>query len=73
MQPIVIEVFKTNVPGRSAAKRVIDHLSLVFPCAQFNFDLTDCDKILRIKGGHFTIAEVTIAVNTLGYRCEVLE
>jgi hypothetical protein len=46
---MVIEVFKTNVWNREYANfllRIIEH---VFTNYEANFDLDDCDRILRIK------------------------
>ena len=46
---MTIEVFKTNVSNKDYANfllRIIEH---VFTGYEANFDLDDCDRILRIK------------------------
>jgi len=46
----MVEVFKTNVRNTREAKRVIQKLAEEFPKHKINFDLSDCDRILRIQG-----------------------
>ncbi len=45
-----VEVFKTNVAHAKEANRLLEILRAHFPECSFNFDLDDCDKILRAKG-----------------------
>ncbi|MDP9077857.1 MAG: hypothetical protein M3O71_10570 [Bacteroidota bacterium] len=44
-----VEIFKTNVCNINQASRVIQLLSDQFPQYKANFDLDDCDQILRIE------------------------
>lgn len=44
-----IEVFKTNVETHEQAARLVDLIHQQFPQYTANFDLSDCDRILRIK------------------------
>jgi hypothetical protein len=44
----MIEVFKTNVTNELIARIAIDNLKHSFPALHVNFDLADCDKVLRI-------------------------
>lgn len=44
----MIEVFKTNVTDREVANMLLDQIHLTFIGYQANFDLEDCDKILRV-------------------------
>ena len=46
----MVEVFKTNVKKAGEAKRVINELLHHFPDKKINFDLQDCDKVLRVEG-----------------------
>jgi hypothetical protein len=69
----MIEVFKTNVRKRSDAKKVVTILLQHFPCSKINFDLDDCDKILRIEGEQFVTERVMSLVKENGYCCDVLE
>jgi len=69
----MIEVFKTNVKRQSEAKKVIGILLQHFPCSKINFDLKDCDRILRIEGEKFVAEKVMTLVKENGYYCDVLE
>lgn len=47
----VVEIFKTNVNDPESASQIIKRLEITFPSYQCNFDLEDCDKILRVETG----------------------
>lgn len=68
----VIEIFKTSINSQQAATLVKYVLSDKYPDAKINFDLEDCDRILRIENKVICVEEVTAIVNTLGHQCEVL-
>ena len=44
----MILVFKTNVTSKSKALRTAKALERLLPQVRWNFDLEDCDNILRI-------------------------
>lgn len=46
----MVEVFKTDVTNKSAANKLIEQIQEHFDY-QVNFDLEDCDKILRVECG----------------------
>ena len=46
----MIEVFKTDVKDKLHSRVLIDLLHKTFPGYRANFDLDDCDKILRVCG-----------------------
>jgi hypothetical protein len=69
----MIEVFKTNVNGTVHAKRIIDILLEHFPGNKINFDLHDCDKILRVEGKSFCTEKIMTLVIENGFSCRVLE
>ena len=69
----MIEVFKTNVQKVSQANKLIVLLRQYFPDSKINFDLKDCDKILRIEGVNFMVEKVMMLVNERGFVCKVLE
>jgi len=69
----MIEVFKTNVEEACHAKNVIALLLQHFPGSKINFDLHDCDKILRVEGENFAIEKVISLVIENGFSCMVLE
>jgi hypothetical protein len=68
----IIEVFKTNVQDRDKAGRILNELHGHFPNCKFNFDLDDCDKILRAEGD-FIVKKIIGYMNKKSFRCEVLE
>ncbi len=47
-----VEVFKTNVEKKSQSKMLLGVLHETFPSLKINFDLSDCDKVLRVEGAH---------------------
>ena len=46
----MIEVFKTNVKDEAQSRVLINLLHKTFSGFKANFDLDDCDKILRVCG-----------------------
>lgn len=69
----MVEVFKTNVQEKGQAERLVEILYRHFPSHKINFDLDDCDKVLRIEGEKVLRDEVMMIVNEKGYLCEVLK
>jgi len=67
------EVFKTNVKQVHHAKKIVDLLLQYFPKSKINFDLKDCDKILRIDGQNIFSADVIDVLKSKGFICEELE
>ena len=43
-----VEVFKTNVADPERAKWLVDQIERNFANCKVNFDLDDCDRILRV-------------------------
>lgn len=69
----MIEVFKTNVNEEREANQIVAFLSIHFPGTRINFDLQDCDRILRLEGEKFMAWDVISLVNEKGFQCSVLE
>lgn len=69
----MIEVFKTNVQMISDSIHIIDLIKKQFPNYKINFDLEDCDKILRVEGDKITSKSIVDCLNYLGYACVELE
>jgi len=44
-----VEVFKTNVLNKRAAKVILEEIGMHQPDYKCDFDLDDCDKVLRIE------------------------
>ena len=69
----VVEVFKTNVRSKRMAKIIMNDLVQLLPNAKINFDLEDCDNILRIECRHLIVADVIKVLRLKGFNCETLE
>jgi hypothetical protein len=69
----MIEVFKTNVQTASDANDIVQMLLHHFPGSRINFDLQDCDKILRVEGKDFCSDKIMLLVSKNGFCCEILE
>jgi hypothetical protein len=48
-------------------------LSEAFPSSKINFDLSDCDKVLRVEGDNLEALRIMILVKEYGFNCEVLD
>jgi hypothetical protein len=68
----MVEIFKTNVHDVFQAEQIISLLSRHFPSFMINFDLHDCDKILRVKGESIPVDEIVDLVSASGFQCCVL-
>lgn len=68
----MIEVFKTNVPDSMVAELLMARLQRIFPGCRVNFDLDDCDRVLRIEGHDLCSKQIMALCNTAGYDCAVL-
>lgn len=55
------------------ARSLIDLLLEHFPGSRINFDLHDCDKILRVEGENFAVEKVMMIVNENGFICKILD
>ena len=70
----MVEVFKTNVNCLEQAEVVLTEIRKVFGDYTVNFDLYDCDKILRVKceSGLIQNDLLICLLKELGYKAEVL-
>ena len=69
----MIWVFKTSVQNKTQARQVTHLLNkLVTTRGKWNFDLDDCDRILRIEYEDLPVAELMSAMRTAGFICEEL-
>lgn len=70
----MIEVFKTNVTETAQARYLVDIIHNSFINYMANFDLEDCDRVLRIKclNGKFDPAMIIKFLEVLGVQAEVL-
>ncbi|GAB3938855.1 hypothetical protein [Larkinella terrae] len=70
----MVEVFKTDVQDQRQAKRLIDQIQELFSDYTANFDLEDCDNILRVKSasGFVEACYVITVLRDFGFHAEVL-
>lgn len=69
----MVEVFKTSVSEKKEAEEVLKQLYTEFPGSSINFDLEDCDRILRIESAFQVSAEkVSILLQKMNHSCEPL-
>jgi hypothetical protein len=69
----MIYVFKTSVKTKTQAKKLKLHIDQILPDAKWNFDLTDCDKVLRIDSEENVVLKIIDLLNIHNYSCEELE
>ena len=69
----MVEVFKTNVQKKAQSKMLLCILSEAFPSFKINFDLSDCDKVLRVEGDNMEALRIIILVKEYGFTCEILD
>lgn len=69
----MISVFKTSVTNTKEIETLKPHLDIYLEFAKWNFDLEDCDNILRIDSIN-EIAQQTIKIlKDNGFDCQELE
>jgi hypothetical protein len=69
----MVEVFKTNVQKKAQSKMLLCILSEAFPSFKINFDLSDCDKVLRVEGDNIEALRIMRLVKEYGVKCEILD
>jgi hypothetical protein len=70
----MVEVFKTNVNDSDQANTILDLIRNIFPDDKVNFDLDDCDSILRVesKSDSIDASSIIALLNSLDFKGEVL-
>jgi hypothetical protein len=69
----MVEVFKTNISDNSLTKGIINKLEIKLPNSKINFDLEDCDRILRIESENINPIVIIEVLLKEGFKCEVLD
>ena len=69
----IIYIFKTSVRTKKAVRKMTDKLNTFIPSSKWNFDLEDCDKILRVESREVTARQIIDFLNTLQFDCLELE
>ncbi len=67
-----VEVFKTNVQTETQTRELLLILNKTFPSLKINFDLDDCDKILRVEGDGISFKFVIKTLKEDGFQCQIL-
>jgi hypothetical protein len=69
----MIYVFKTSVKTKNQVKQLEPGINKILPNEKWNFDLQDCDRILRIDSDDDIVLEITSLLNTHQFYCKELE
>lgn len=69
----MVEVFKTDVYVVEKSKTILQKLFMHFPDNKINFDLEDCDKILRVEGKNILPEKIMEILNEEGHYCAILD
>lgn len=71
---MTVEVFKTNVNQQCHADLLVDLIHRSFSHYKANFDLQDCDRILRVasSAGFVQPSPLISLVKSFGFHAEIL-
>jgi hypothetical protein len=69
----MVEVFKTNVRRKRQAKYLIQQIGHHYPSALSNFDLEDCDCVLRVKDDLFSPLRIIEILAGNGFECQIMK
>ncbi len=69
----MVEIFKTTIENKEQAEVIISLLKKHFTDYSANFDLEDCDRILRIEAERILVEPVMHILESAGIFVEVLE
>lgn len=71
---MIVEVFKTNVEEGYHATLLVAAIHHRFPTVNANFDLDDCDRVLRVKSAadNFYPEPIIQLLEVFGFRAEIL-
>ena len=69
----MVEVFKTNIRKQAQSKMLLCVLSEAFPSFKINFDLSDCDKVLRLQGDNIEVLSIMALIQEHGFTCKIVD
>ena len=71
----MVEVFKTNVNRVEHARLIANEIEAITANYRVNFDLYDCDRIMRVKSteGDIDAVRIILLLKTLGFDAQVLQ
>ena len=69
-----VEVFKTNVNYLMDAELLVREIENFFPAYSVNFDMEDCDRILRVEtdSNEIQIERIIQMMNYNNFKAEIL-
>lgn len=67
-----VSIYKTNITSKVKIKKVKPLLDALLHNEKWNFDLDDCDKILRIESSKNINNSIVAALHHAGFKCEEL-
>ena len=68
----MVAICKTNVNSRKESMKLLTKTKANSPELTVNFDMEDCDKILRVEGVTIAIDQIKKQVLLQSYLCEAL-
>jgi hypothetical protein len=68
----MVEIFKTDVQETLKRDHLLERLRSEIIDCKINFDLEDCDRILRVEGQQIAISKVLELMKKEGHFCELL-
>jgi len=70
----MVEVYSTNVQDQKQVEFILSQFGRIFPAYEINFDLEDCDNILRVESASESIDvfKIVSLLNDFGFTAEVL-
>jgi len=69
----MIYIFKTSVKTKTQVRKLKPHINEVIPNEKWNFDLGDCDRILRIDSDENIVLRIRDLLSFHEFQCEELE
>lgn len=71
----MVEVFRTTVNGRTSALQLLEQIHKTHSSYKANFDLEDCDRILRVECTCGKVDELSLIglLQQAGFDAAVLE
>ena len=69
----MVYVFKTSVKFKKQIKQLAKELNKIVEIKKWNFDLEDCDKILRIEATKLNPTKINNLLISFGFNCNELD
>ncbi|MES2132307.1 MAG: hypothetical protein V4506_08140 [Bacteroidota bacterium] len=69
----IVDVYKTSVSSKEQVEKLTPFLNRIPKIVDWNFDLEDCDHILRIVSTDTNPFAISELLMSFGFRCSELE